>query len=93
VKLSDYKYNYFDFSPQETTYTGLADKKIPSSMRSYINSIYWNSYQFKEWRRDEEKERSIFVFEQTQKACEGNYRVKVYSGHIKAKDDQIGDSV
>ncbi len=91
AKLSNYTYDYFDFSKPETTFTGLDDKKIPASMSNYLSSIYWNSYQFKEWRMHETDKRSLFLFEENQKACEGTHRVRVYNGRIKTRADQINE--
>jgi hypothetical protein len=90
AKLSNYTYDYFDFSKPETTYTDLNDNKIPASMRTYLNKIYWNNYQFKEWKKEGTKP-SVFLFEESQKACEGTHQVRVFNGQVKAKIDQADE--
>ncbi|CAD5248109.1 MULTISPECIES: hypothetical protein [unclassified Imperialibacter] len=83
-------YDYLTFKYPETTFTGLSDASIGTTMRQDLHDIYWHPMMFKEWKYNKAND-SPLVFESDIEACNLKYSVTVHSGKVTTRSSQVNE--
>jgi hypothetical protein len=83
-------YDYLTFKYPETTFTGLSDASIGTTMRQDLHDIYWHPMLFKEWKYNKAND-SPLVFESDIEACNLKYSVTVHSGKVTTRSSQVNE--